>query len=230
MAFDRPGSADRPPRTDDEGEGIVRVPTDLAAFVDEPGGWGPADVFDTVDFSPTDDDIMGYFLDQSRVQAFVVPVDEVLLAPPVILYSQAFGRQTPPGSLPSAGDPAVSYRVDFGPLGPCVTAGGGCTMPPPVGRFTVTGEVPGGGAVTPTEEDSGSFRFDDQVELVVKILDACRTDDRFYVYMSGPSGGAAPITVTLLDNATGETLLLQPSELAPFGSPTGGSGTVLFCD
>jgi hypothetical protein len=63
-----------------------------------------------------------------------------------------------------------------------------------------------GSAVTPTEVDPGTFWFFDQVELVVKVLDACRTDDRFFVLVGN---AVEEITITVVDQSDGSTVDLD---------------------
>ena len=99
-------------------------------------------------------------------------------------------------------------------------------VPPPAlvlgdGRFAVTatyrvGDQPPAPAFpTPLTRDSGTFWFfdDDNVELVVKVLEACPVNDRIWVFAAGLTNVGVELTVE--DRLAGETW----SHLHPPGAP-----------
>ncbi len=72
-----------------------------------------------------------------------------------------------------------------------------------------------GNAVALTD-DSGLFWFFDpnNIELVVKVLDACATFDRFWVFAAGLTNVEVDLTVT--DTATGEVVTYHNPQAMPF--------------
>ncbi len=96
----------------------------------------------------------------------------------------------------------------LGPIGACAPGLGNLCFQG--GRFQVeaiwsTGSAGGPGFAVPDTADSGRFWFFDEenTELVVKVLDGCALNDRFWVFASGLTDVEVLITVT--DTTDGRT-------------------------
>jgi hypothetical protein len=196
----------------DHGEGLDQVPIDLVAFAGQPG-WNRAQVYDPDGFAPLDQEIYAFFQHGSPVQAFVLPVE--LVDPETVVYFQSFGRQTAPGAIATGTDPAVSYRVDIGPLGGCARMPGPCVLPPPLGRFEVLGEL-NGVEVSGVERGAGMFFFhSDNTELVVKVLNACAFNDRFWVFAAGLTQQSYTFTINDVGSRPPKTFTFTGSPAQP---------------
>jgi hypothetical protein len=213
LGLDRPGIENRLPAA--TGEGLVRVPNDLFFFVMPPARWAPVAPRDG-EFAPSSipQGVWGFTQPEMRMQGVIV--EEGLLTPDTIVNLQLFGRRTPAGQMPSPGDPAASFLVPLGPLGSCVESAEPftpCGAGPRAGRFRV--EV--AGAELGVEEPApGDFWFFDRdnIELVVKVLDACESPvNRYEVFAAGLTDVGYTVTVT--DDRRGTS-----NEYAPLGAST----------
>jgi hypothetical protein len=185
LGLDRVGIENRVPTA--TGEGLVRVPNDLFFFVLPPARWAPTPPRDgEFAASSIPQGVWGFIQPEMRMQGVII--EEGLVTPDTIVNLQLFGRRTPAGQMPSPDDPAASFLVPLGPLGSCVESSGPftpCGAGPRAGRFRV--EV--AGAELDVEEPApGDFWFFDRdnIELVVKVLDACESPvPRYQVFAGG---------------------------------------------
>jgi hypothetical protein len=71
-------------------------------------------------------------------------------------------------------------------------------------RWTTQGNT-GAGRTVPLAADTGAFWFFDpaNLEMMVKVLDGCSLNDRYWVFLSGLTDVA--VEVTVMDTATGAT-------------------------
>jgi hypothetical protein len=83
-------------------------------------------------------------------------------------------------------------------------------------RWTTTSGTTGTGNGTALTGDSGYFWFFDakNVELIVKVLDACAVNQRFWVFSGGLTNVATTITVT--DTRTGTVKTYTNPQSTPF--------------
>jgi hypothetical protein len=82
--------------------------------------------------------------------------------------------------------------------------------------FTTVRGASGRGQATPLTSDTGYFWFfdPDNVEIVVKVLDACGFNDRYWVFAAGLTNVEARVTVT--DTARGVQRVYQNPQGTPF--------------
>ncbi|HEX5758250.1 MAG TPA: vanadium-dependent haloperoxidase [Thermoanaerobaculia bacterium] len=96
----------------------------------------------------------------------------------------------------------------LGPIAPCVAGPGFLCLQE--GRFRVsatwtTGSGSGPAFAVSDTDDSGRFWFfdEDNIELVVKVLNGCAINDRFWFFASGLTD--VEVLITVADTATGHT-------------------------
>jgi hypothetical protein len=82
-------------------------------------------------------------------------------------------------------------------------------------QYTANGAT-GGGHAVPLTTDTGYFWFfsDTNVEVVIKVLDACIVNHRFWVYAGGLTNVKVHLTVT--DTLTGEVKTYDNPQKTPF--------------
>jgi hypothetical protein len=112
---------------------------------------------------------------------------------------------------------------------PSATGGGGSSVCVPSdtrlclngGRFQVEAQytangVTGDGHTGPLTADTGYFWFfsDTNVEVVIKVLDACALNHRFWVYAGGLTDVKVHLTVT--DTLTGAVKVYDNPQKTPF--------------
>jgi hypothetical protein len=83
-------------------------------------------------------------------------------------------------------------------------------------RWTTTAGATGNGNGTALTGDSGYFWFFDpkNVELIVKVLDACAVNQHFWVFSGGLTNVATTVTVT--DTRTGSVKTYTNPQSTPF--------------
>lgn len=98
-------------------------------------------------------------------------------------------------------------QIDTGDLSPCVEDGASLCLGDDRFEVQATFTAPGGTPETATAinllDDTGYFWFfnADNVELIVKVLDACSFADRFWVFAGGLTN--VEVEITVRDTASG---------------------------
>ncbi|HEX3556786.1 MAG TPA: hypothetical protein VIA62_26485 [Thermoanaerobaculia bacterium] len=141
-------------------------------------------------------------------------------------------RVSPEGSVPAVDyNSAVTFRASGIPeltiTNPGVTAIPGCVPGPTAlclsnGRFKVetAWKIPNGssgvGQAVPVTGDTGYFWFfgASNVEMVLKVLDACTFNQRFWVYAGGLTD--VEVTTTVTDMSTGTVKTYKNTQGTPF--------------
>jgi len=106
---------------------------------------------------------------------------------------------------------ALGVRAEFAPAGTCVPSATAMCLNH--GRFkveatyTAPGQPAGTGHAVKLTDDSGYLWFfqDTNIEAVVKVLDACGFNQRFWVYAGGLTNVQVTMTVTDTMNGTTKT-------------------------
>ena len=137
------------------------------------------------------------------------------------LYKNPIGTPFEPlqDTAAFAGCDALGAGSEVSPTGPPAT--GTPSLSLGGGRFEVRAEwqstdSQGVGQGVPLTEDTGYFWFFNaaNVELVIKVLDACNLSGRFWVFAGGLTDVEVEITVT--DTETGETVTYANPQGTPF--------------
>jgi hypothetical protein len=83
-------------------------------------------------------------------------------------------------------------------------------------EWSTTQGTSGAGEAVPLTNDTGYFWFfnEENVEMVIKVLDACGFADRFWVFAGGLTNVAVDITVT--DTQTGDVKTYHNPQRTPF--------------
>ena len=127
----------------------------------------------------------------------------------------------------------VEGQIDTRNLSPCTEDGSRLCLGE--GRFevqatfTTPGALAQAATAAPLVDDTGTFWFfdPDNVELVVKVLDACSFADRFWVFAGGLTN--VEVEITVRDTATGLARTYTNPQGVPF-QPVQDTDAFATCD
>ena len=171
-----------------------------------------------IDYTPVEGQLDWEDADSSPREIVIPILDDLIVEEQEFLRV----RLESPGGGATLGETALLVFIEDDDVGGETCVAGQSTLCLNGGRFRVTssfrtsGGDAGLGQADPLTDDSGTFWFfeESNVEVLIKVLDACQPFERYWVFAAGLTD--VEVTITVTDTQTGATRTYANPQSTPF--------------